>query len=68
MYSDRLFQPWLCATQPMTAEWMRLDNIPREGNLSLADFKLKYERPNRPVRGGDTPGAAVAVVVSVVMS
>ena len=49
VYSDLLFQPWLCATLGIRKEWLDRCNIPRRANLSVADFVAEYERPNRPV-------------------
>lgn len=48
-YSDLLYQPHLCATIEMPREWLQVDNIDRRSGLSVEDFVLQYERPNRPV-------------------
>jgi hypothetical protein len=43
LYSDRLFQPWFCASQPMREEWLQLDNVARASNISVEDFKTRFE-------------------------
>lgn len=48
-FSDRLFQPWHCASSSWPASWFRGETIPREKGLSLEDFIEKYESRNLPV-------------------
>lgn len=50
-YSDRLFQPWYCASSPFLSSWLKHDNIPREQQqqLTLDQFIEKYESRNQPV-------------------
>ena len=49
LYSDLLFQPWLCATVGVLPEWLEVSNIERRDNLTLESFIDEYERRNRPV-------------------
>jgi hypothetical protein len=49
VYSDVLFQPWLCASLGICPEWLERSNIPRRSNLSVEDFIAEFECPNRPV-------------------
>eukprot|EP00802_Teleaulax_amphioxeia_P005967 Tamp_05971.p1 GENE.Tamp_05971~~Tamp_05971.p1 ORF type:complete len:538 (+),score=107.72 Tamp_05971:33-1616(+) len=49
VYSDLLFQPWLCASLGICPEWLDRCNIDRRSNLSVEDFVQEYEKPNRPV-------------------
>jgi F-box domain len=48
-YSDLLHQSWLCATLEVDSTWLEVENIDRRSNLSVEDFKMQYERHNRPV-------------------
>lgn len=48
-YSDYLFQSWLCANLEMKSEWLERDNITRRKGISIEDFVLNFEEPNRPV-------------------
>lgn len=48
-YSDYLFQSWLCANLEMKPEWLRRDNIPRRRGISVEEFILNFEEPNKPV-------------------
>ncbi|KAL2933640.1 hypothetical protein RDABS01_016759 [Bienertia sinuspersici] len=48
-YSDYLFQSWLCANLEMKHEWLGRDNIPRRKGISVEDFILNFEEPNKPV-------------------
>lgn len=48
-YSDLLHQSWLCATLEVDPTWLEVENIDRRSDLSVEDFKIHYERPNRPV-------------------
>ncbi|GAB2295779.1 Arginine-specific demethylase jmj22 [Dionaea muscipula] len=48
-YSDYLFQSWLCASLEMTPEWLQRDNIPRRRGISVEEFILDFEEPNKPV-------------------
>ena len=43
MYSDLLFASHRCAATPLRPEWLSRTNVPREANLSLADFVARYE-------------------------
>lgn len=51
LYSDVLYQPFLCSAMRIDPRWLRVDNIARvrADALSVADFLSEYERPNRPV-------------------
>lgn len=56
VYSDLLFAAHRCASTPLRPEWLSRDNVPREANLSLADFVARYEtcvhtRPTPPCAG-----------------
>ncbi|KAK9289396.1 hypothetical protein L1049_007551 [Liquidambar formosana] len=48
-YSDYLFQSWLCANLEMKPEWLERDNIPRRKGISIEEFVLHFEEPNKPV-------------------
>lgn len=48
-YSDYLFQSWLCANLEMKPEWLERDNIIRKRGLSVDDFVMNFEEPNKPV-------------------
>ncbi|KAI3968881.1 hypothetical protein MKX01_029031 [Papaver californicum] len=48
-YSDYLFQSWLCASLEMKPEWLERDNIDRKCGISVEEFVLNYEEPNKPV-------------------
>ncbi|RAL51760.1 hypothetical protein DM860_010478 [Cuscuta australis] len=48
-YSDYLFQSWLCANLEMKPEWIERDTILRRKNISVDEFVLNFEEPNRPV-------------------
>ncbi|KAL0344860.1 UNVERIFIED_CONTAM: F-box protein [Sesamum radiatum] len=48
-YSDYLFQSWLCANLEMKPEWLERDNIVREKGISVEEFVLNFEEPNKPV-------------------
>jgi hypothetical protein len=49
LYSDFLYQPWLCTAVAIDPAWLEVENIDRRAGLSLEEFREKYERPNRPV-------------------
>lgn len=49
MYSDLLYQPWLCATLDIDESWTAVDTIDRRCNMSLEEFRREYEEPNKPV-------------------
>eukprot|EP00277_Geminigera_cryophila_P016800 CAMPEP_0179442882 /NCGR_PEP_ID=MMETSP0799-20121207/26355_1 /TAXON_ID=46947 /ORGANISM="Geminigera cryophila, Strain CCMP2564" /LENGTH=494 /DNA_ID=CAMNT_0021228423 /DNA_START=21 /DNA_END=1505 /DNA_ORIENTATION=- len=49
VYSDLLFQPWLCSSMGICHEWLERSNIPRRSNLSVQEFIDEFEAPNRPV-------------------
>ncbi|KAK6942492.1 F-box domain [Dillenia turbinata] len=48
-YSDYLFQSWLCASLEMKHQWLERDNIPRRRGISVEEFILNFEEPNKPV-------------------
>ncbi|XP_051152452.1 arginine-specific demethylase JMJ22 [Andrographis paniculata] len=48
-YSDYLFQSWLCANLEMKPEWLDRDNIVRKRGISVDEFVLNFEEPNKPV-------------------
>ena len=48
-YSDLLHQPWLCATLEIDPAWLEIDNVERRSGLGVAEFRERYEVPNRPV-------------------
>ncbi|XP_042012709.1 F-box protein At5g06550-like isoform X2 [Salvia splendens] len=48
-YSDYLFQSWLCANLEMKPEWIERDNIVRRRGISVDEFILSFEEPNKPV-------------------
>ncbi|XP_012074254.1 F-box protein At5g06550 [Jatropha curcas] len=48
-YSDYLFQSWLCANLEMKPEWLERDNIVRKKGISIEEFVLSFEEPNKPV-------------------
>ncbi|KAK6232376.1 hypothetical protein SCA6_002449 [Theobroma cacao] len=48
-YSDYLFQSWLCANLEMKPEWLDRDNIIRRRGISVEDFVMNFEEPNKPV-------------------
>ncbi|CAI0406472.1 unnamed protein product [Linum tenue] len=48
-YSDYLFQSWLCANLEMKPEWLQRDNIVRKKGISVEEFVLSFEEPNKPV-------------------
>ncbi|XP_021886897.1 F-box protein At5g06550 [Carica papaya] len=48
-YSDYLFQSWLCASLEMRPEWLERDNIIRKKGISVEEFMLNFEEPNKPV-------------------
>jgi hypothetical protein len=49
IYSDLLYQPWLCATIKLSEKWLKVDNIDRRQGMTVSDFVTQYERPNMPV-------------------
>jgi hypothetical protein len=50
VFSDLLFQHWLCSAISVPAAWMARDTLPRvaASELPLEDFIERFERPNRP--------------------
>ena len=50
IFSDLLFQPWLCSSG-IDPRWMSSDNIPRRdaADLSRDAFVTEFEGPNQPV-------------------
>ncbi|KAL6997883.1 Arginine-specific demethylase jmj22 [Sarracenia purpurea var. burkii] len=48
-YSDYLFQSWLCANLEMKPQWLERDNIQRRRGISVDEFILGFEEPNKPV-------------------
>ena len=49
LFSDLLFQPWYCATVPISLEWLERDTLERRSHLSAEDFRRLFELPNKPV-------------------
>ena len=51
LYSDALFQPWLCAARPLEEAWLEGDGVPRRraSALGLRAFRDEFEAPNTPV-------------------
>lgn len=49
MFSDLLYQPFHCATANIRKEWIQADDIERTSDLSLEDFRERYEKPAKPV-------------------
>lgn len=47
-YSDVIYNAWYCA-QINPYRWAKLNNIQRRENLSVEEFKAKYEKPGVPV-------------------
>lgn len=55
IYSDFLFQPWLCSSMDIAEEWLTFENVDVVGpEFSPDEFIEKYEWKNIPVliRGG----------------
>lgn len=48
-FSDLLYQPWFCATVPLSPEWLERDTLERHSNLSAEEFRRLFEVPNKPV-------------------
>mmetsp|Transcript_33836 Transcript_33836/g.88848 ORF Transcript_33836/g.88848 Transcript_33836/m.88848 type:complete len:486 (+) Transcript_33836:103-1560(+) len=48
-FSDTIFSGWLCSSLAVPPEWTEVETVDREAGLSLADFRARYEVPNRPV-------------------
>ncbi|KAM3339800.1 F-box protein isoform X1 [Capsicum galapagoense] len=48
-YSDYLFQSWLCANLEMKSEWLERDNVVRRKGVSVDEFVMNFEEPNKPV-------------------
>ncbi|KIY99244.1 F-box protein [Monoraphidium neglectum] len=61
LYSDLLYRPWLCATAELLPEWLEVENVDRRADLSLEEFRERYEAPNRPVIITDAAGRWPAV-------
>jgi hypothetical protein len=55
VYSDLLFQHWLCSSMFINAKWLHVSNIDKvhANDMSAADFIQRYERPGIPcvIRG-----------------
>ncbi len=55
VYSDLLFQHWLCSSMFINAKWLRVSNIDKihADSMSTAAFIERYERPGIPcvIRG-----------------
>lgn len=52
VFSDILYQPFLCATMPIQEEWLNSgEDIPRVSatTLTVEDFRNRFEIPNKPV-------------------
>eukprot|EP00884_Botryococcus_braunii_P021807 jgi/Botrbrau1/830/Bobra.0352s0027.1 len=61
IFSDLLYQPWLCATTPLLPSWLAVDNLERRSQISLTEFREQFERPNRPVILSNAVGSWTAV-------
>lgn len=48
-YSDLLYQPYLCSVLDIDDAWLEEENVDRRHDLSLEEFRDKYEVPNIPV-------------------
>ncbi|KAI9297899.1 Clavaminate synthase-like protein, partial [Neoconidiobolus thromboides FSU 785] len=48
IYSDNLYQSWLCTSNSMY-QYLGKENIERRSNLSYKEFIEEYELPNKPV-------------------
>ena len=55
VFSDLLFQHWLCSSMFINAKWLHVSNIDKvhADDMSAADFIQRYERPGIPcvIRG-----------------
>lgn len=49
VYSDLLYQPWLCATTSLQPSWLRTQTLERRSGLSPVSFRETYELPGQPV-------------------
>jgi ABC-type bacteriocin/lantibiotic exporter with double-glycine peptidase domain len=49
MFSDVLFQSYLCATYPIKESWLEQDNLPRPESLTPKEFEAQFDALNRPV-------------------
>ena len=49
LFSDLLFQSWYYGNCPIKPHWLLGANIPTENNISVEEFKTKYENQNEPV-------------------
>ena len=49
LYSDVLYQPFLCSALDVDEAWLETENIDRRSNLTLEEFRSAYEIPNVPV-------------------
>jgi hypothetical protein len=50
VYSDLLFQHWLCSSMYISPQWLRVSNIDKvhADEMSAASFMERYERPGIP--------------------
>ena len=50
VYSDLLFQHWLCSSMYISPQWLRVSNIDKvhADEMSAASFIERYERPGIP--------------------
>lgn len=49
MYSDVLYQPWMCARLDVDEAWLETENIDRRSGLRVEEFIEEYEASNKPV-------------------
>jgi hypothetical protein len=61
IYSDALFQSFLCGSMRVKKAWLRHDNVDRRSGLTVQQFIDEYEVPNRPVVITDVATAWPAV-------
>ncbi len=62
-FSDLLYQPWFCATVPLSPEWLERDTLERRSKLSAEDFRRLFELPNKPVVITDQVSAVLSLAV-----
>ncbi|XWS59330.1 hypothetical protein CRYUN_Cryun08bG0112600 [Craigia yunnanensis] len=46
---NRSWKSWLCANLEMKPEWLERDNIIRKRWISVDDFVMNFEEPNKPL-------------------
>jgi hypothetical protein len=49
VFSDYLFQPWMCASMKIPNEWIKFENVDRRAGLTKEQFVQEYESKNLPV-------------------